>query len=220
MRLLLPPSFSRDTGGVTGKATCTQWEAHPCLHSGASFGLSLNLQEHPTLSKHTNTFPASPRASQDVTHTHWLAQAHQCSASLDGTLKTLWVQGRDPAPGLLFVPAGTSINTAFKATPLGCWPGKSSSRAVQGSRSFGWALPHDFFPYTHIYSCSCWSGINGKATSDFTALQRQGLVGTTCVSCPHQIYEIILKFINPHLWLRVLLSILFNVEKRLLQTTL
>lgn len=149
-------------------------------------------------------------------HKHWLAQPHQCSVSLDETLKTLWVQGRDPALGLLFVPAGTSINTAFKATPLGCWPGKSSSTAIQGRRSFGWDLPHDFFPCTHVYSCSCRSGIDGKATSDFTALQRQGLVGTTCVSCPHQINEVILKFINAHLWLQVLLSILFDVEKTLL----
>lgn len=139
-------------------------------------------------------------------HTHGLGQPHQCSASLDEALKPLCVQGRDPALGLLFVPAGTSINTAFKVTPPGCWPGKSSSRAIQGRRSFGWALPHDFFPHTHVYSCSRWSGIDGKATSDFTALQRQGLAGTTCVSCPHQINEIILKFINPHLWLQVLPS--------------
>lgn len=100
--------------------------------------------ENPTLSKHTKTFPASPRTGQDVTHTAWPKPISALHLWMKH--KALAVQGRDPALGLLFVPAGTSINTAFKAAPLGCWPGKSSSRAIQGRRSFGWALLHDFFP--------------------------------------------------------------------------
>lgn len=76
----------------------------------------------------------------------------------------------------MFVPAGTHINTLFKALPLGRWPRKSSSKAIQGKWNSGWAPPYDFFPSTHIYSYSYQS----TATTGFISLARRDLICSTC----------------------------------------
>lgn len=90
----------------------------------------------------------------------------------------LYLEWRNPSLGLVFVPAGTHINTLFKALPLGCWPRKSSSKAIQGK--WNWLGPTLwFFSSTHVYSYSYQS-------TGFVSLTRQDLICSTCeLPIPH-----------------------------------
>lgn len=190
---------------------CTQEHLLDLLYTSRNTPHSANTQIH--------FLQAQGQAK--MSHTHRLAQAHhlwmETLKHISGwNTKTPVGAGKRSCPRTAVCSSWHIHKHSLQSNSSGMLAREEQHQSNPGQEKLWLGSTSWFFPYTHIYSCSCWSGINGKATSDFTALQRQGLVGTTCVSCPHQIYEIILKSINPHLWLWVLLNILFNVEKRLL----